>query len=64
VIQKKLENVEYFNSVASIITNDSRCSRAIKPRIVIAKSAFNKKILFTSIGLEFKGKSEHSFVWG
>jgi len=56
--------VEYFNSVASIITNDSRCSRAIKPRIVIAKSAFNKKILFTSIGLEFKGKSEHSFVWG
>jgi hypothetical protein len=48
VIQKKLENVEYFNSVASIITNDARCTRAIKPRIVIAKSAFNKKTVFTS----------------
>ena len=48
MIQKKLENVEYFNSVASIITNDARCTRAIKPRIVTANSAFNKKTLFTS----------------
>lgn len=48
MIQKKLENVEYFSSEASIITNDARCTLAIKPRIVIAKSAFNKKTVFTS----------------
>jgi hypothetical protein len=46
--QKQLENVEYFNYLGSMITNDARCTREIKPRIVMAKAAFNKKTLFTS----------------
>jgi hypothetical protein len=47
--QKQLENVEYFNYVGSMITNDARCTREIKSRIDMAKAAFNKKKnLFTS----------------
>jgi hypothetical protein len=47
--QKQLENVEYFNYLGSMITNDSRCTREIKSRIDMAIAAFNKKkILFTS----------------
>jgi hypothetical protein len=47
--QKQLENLEYFNYLGSMITNDARCRREIKSRIVMAKAAFNKKkTLFTS----------------
>jgi hypothetical protein len=41
--QKQLENVEYFNYLSSMITNDARCTREIKSRIAIAKAAFSKK---------------------
>jgi hypothetical protein len=41
--QKKQEKVEYFNYFRSVITNDVRCTRESKPRIGIAKEAFNKK---------------------
>jgi hypothetical protein len=47
--QKQLENVEYLNYLGSVITNDARCTRETKYRIVMAKAAFNKmKNLFTS----------------
>jgi hypothetical protein len=47
--QKQLENVEYFNYLGSMLTNDARCTREIKSRIAMAKAAFNKKMtLFTS----------------
>jgi hypothetical protein len=47
--QKQLENLEYFNYLGSMITNDARCRREIKSRISMAKAAFNKKkTLFTS----------------
>jgi hypothetical protein len=47
--QKQLENVEYFNYLGSMITNDARCTLEIKSRIAMAKGAFNKKkTLFTS----------------
>jgi hypothetical protein len=51
--QKQLENMEYFNYLGSMITNDARCTarctREIKYRIVMSKAAFNKKKnLFTS----------------
>jgi hypothetical protein len=47
--QKQLENVEYFNYLGSMITNDARCTREIKSTIAMAKAAFNKKkTLFTS----------------
>jgi hypothetical protein len=41
--QKQPGNVEYFNCLCSVITNDARCTRDIKSRIAIAKAAFNKK---------------------
>jgi hypothetical protein len=47
--QNQLENVEYFSYLGIMITNDARCTREIKSRIVMAKAAFNKKKnLFTS----------------
>jgi hypothetical protein len=47
--QKELENVEYFNYLGSVITNDTRCTRGIKSRNAMAKAAFNrKKTLFTN----------------
>jgi hypothetical protein len=35
--------VEYLNYLGSKITNDARCTREIKSRIVMAKVAFKKK---------------------
>jgi hypothetical protein len=68
--QKQLENVDYVNYLGSIITNDARCTREIKSRIVMAKAAFNKKkTLFTRTGLKFKEETskvlhlERSYVW-
>jgi hypothetical protein len=47
--QKQLENMEYFNCLGSMVTNDARCTREIKSRIAMAKVAFSrKKTLFTS----------------
>jgi hypothetical protein len=47
--EKQLENVEYFNYLGSMITNDAGCTREIKTGIVMAKAAFNAKTnLFTS----------------
>jgi hypothetical protein len=47
--RKQLENVEYFNYLGSMITNDAKCTREIKSRIARAKAAFKKKkTLFTS----------------
>jgi hypothetical protein len=47
--KKQLENVEYFNYLGSMITNDARCTREIIYRIAMAKEAFNKKKnIFTS----------------
>jgi hypothetical protein len=41
--QKKPENVEYFDYLGSIITNDVRCACETKSRISMAKAALNKK---------------------
>ena len=38
--QKQPENVEYFNYVCSIITNDARCICEIKSRIAMTKATF------------------------
>ena len=43
--QKQPENVEYFNNLGSMITNDARCTRDIS--LAMANVAFsNKKALF------------------
>jgi hypothetical protein len=41
--QKQLENVEYFNYLDSITTNDARCTRDIKSSIVMPRAAFSRK---------------------
>ena len=63
--QKQLENVECFNFLGSILTNDGRCTCEIKSRIAIAKAAFNKKkTLFTSkLDLNLRKKLVKCYVW-
>jgi hypothetical protein len=63
--QKQLENVEYFNYLGSRITNDARCTREIKSRIGMEKTAFNKKkTLFTSkLELNLRKKLVKCYIW-
>jgi hypothetical protein len=42
------ENVKYFTSLSSMITNDARCTREVKSRTAMVKAAFNKKSIFNS----------------
>jgi hypothetical protein len=49
MIDEKLQkNVEYFNYLCNMKTNDARCAREIKSRIDMAKAASNKNILLNS----------------
>jgi hypothetical protein len=63
--QKQLENVESFNYLGSVLTNDGRCTCEIKCRIAMAKAAFNKKnALFTStLNLELRKKLVECYIW-
>ena len=63
--QKQLEDVEYFNSLSSIITNDVRSTHEIKSRITLAKPAVNKyKTLFTSsLDLNLGKKPIMCYIW-
>ena len=65
--QKQLENVECFEYLGSILTNDGRCTNMceIKSRIAMAKAAFNKrKIPFTSkLDLNLRKKLVKCYIW-
>jgi hypothetical protein len=62
--QKQLQNVEYFNCLGSILTNDARSTREIKCRIAMAKAAFNKEALFTSKqACHLRKKPVNCFIW-
>jgi hypothetical protein len=63
--QKQLENVEYFNYLASMITHDSRCTSETKSRIAMAKAAFSKKkTLFTSkLELNLRKELVKCYIW-
>jgi hypothetical protein len=63
--KQPVENVEEFNYLGSMITNDARCTREIKARIAMAKVAFNKqKTLFTSkLDLELRKKLVMCYIW-
>ena len=63
--QKQLENMESFQYLGSILTNDGRCTCEIKCRIAMAKAAFNKKrALFTStLDLELRKKRVKCYIW-
>ena len=43
MIEQKSENMEYFNYLGSMVTNDARCTWEVKCRIAMAKAAFNNK---------------------
>jgi hypothetical protein len=63
--QKQKDNVEYFKYLGSMITNDARCACEIISRIAKATTAFNKKkILFTS-GMELNSKKKivKCYIW-
>jgi len=61
--KKQPENLEYFNYLGSMITNDAKCTREIKYRITTAKSAFQKKTLHQQIGLKFNEESSKVLPW-
>jgi hypothetical protein len=41
--QKQQDDVEYFNNLGSLITNNGRCTRDSKSKIAMARAAFIKK---------------------
>jgi len=41
------KNVEYFDYLVILITNDARCIREIKSRTDMRIATFDKKMLFT-----------------
>jgi len=63
--QKQPENVEYFSCLGRMITNDARCTREIKSRIVMGKTAFNKKTFFftSKLDLHLRKKLVKCYVW-
>jgi len=63
--QKRLENVDSFKYLGSILTKDRRCTCEIKFMIAMAKAAFNKKrALFPStLDLELRKKLVKCYVW-
>jgi hypothetical protein len=65
MIEQKQENVEYFNCLGSMVTNDARCTREIKSKIATAKAATTrKKTLFSSkLDLNLKYKLVNCYIW-
>jgi hypothetical protein len=57
ISQTLTENVEYLNYLGSTTTNDPSCTPEITSRNAMAKTAFNKKTLFT-INLDLNLKNQ------
>jgi len=60
-----VKNVEYFNCLGSMMTNDARRTSEIKCRIVMAKAAFNKeKTLYVSkLDVNLRRKLGKCYIW-
>ena len=52
----------HFSYLGRMITNDAGCTREIKYRIAMAKTAFNNVTLFT-IKLDVRKKVEMCYIW-
>ena len=61
--QKQLENVESFNYLGNILTNDGRCTCEIKCRIVMAKATFNKKRALVTSTLDLESRKKLCYIW-
>ena len=61
----KLESVECFKYLGSMLTNDGRCTCEIKCRVAIAKAAFNKKknLFASTLDLELRKKLVKYYIW-
>jgi len=60
-----MENVNFYSSLGSMRTNDARCKREIKFRFVMAKAAFNKKMipLARKMGLYLGKTLLNWYIW-
>ena len=65
VYKKQPESVEYFRCLGSMVTNDVRCTREIKSRITMAKSAFNEKrtLCASKLDLTLRKKLVKCYIW-
>jgi hypothetical protein len=63
--QKQLANVDHFEYLGSMITNDARCTRKIEIQDCHVKAAFNKKqTLFTNkLDLNLRKKLVNFCAW-
>jgi hypothetical protein len=63
--QKQLKNMDYFNDLGSMITNDARCTREITSWIAMAKAALNKKktVFSSKLDLNLRKKLVKCYVW-
>jgi len=52
--------VEYINYLGSMVTNDERCKREFKSRMVMTKAAFDKT---SKLALNLKKKLIKSYIW-
>ena len=57
IIYQKQRNVECFNCLGSMITNDAMSTCDIKSGIGMAKAAFNEKNLHQHMGLKVNEES-------
>lgn len=63
---RRIEQVEKFSYLGSLITEDCRCEKEIKTRIGIAKSAFTRmKAYLTNrkLSTEIRKRAAKTFVW-
>jgi hypothetical protein len=62
---KQLENMDHFNHLDSMVTNDARCTCKIQSRTTMANAAFNKMmILFPSkLDLNLRKKLVKYYIW-
>jgi hypothetical protein len=62
--QKKLENVESYKYLGSMLKSYGKCICDVKSRIAIAKAAFNNNSCFTSkMALELRKKLVKCYIW-
>ena len=56
IAQKELENVQYFENLGNLITNDAKCTRDITIRIFRAKTPLSVNTFFfhQQFGLKYK----------
>jgi hypothetical protein len=65
IVQKQLDDVEYFNYLGSIITDYARYTRDIKYRIAMAKAAIMRKnnLVSSKLDLNLRKKLAKCYAW-